>query len=299
MSLVQFSTPVSNANDTTFRAWGLELSTNLQAAGLSKQVDTGQINWATVVKPVATNTSAGYEIYSLNDGYLPIFIKIEYGTNTSATNPQIWITVGQSSNGAGTLTGTTSNRGTICITSGWINDGSSYPTNIYVGTGVFWLAWKMGATGATSKGAGLIAIGRSVDTAGAITTEHVYIYRNLTASVNYHAVQVIDRTRNVAYSESSNGAQAVIPQGVDGTAVTIAGITRWQPILHNLSTPEFRAPFFAVTVLTSEVVRGDTFVFAPVGNVDHTFLSLGTAGNYSCLGGNTGGTTNCLALVCD
>lgn len=96
--------------DAKFRAWGLACSTALAAAGFVQTADTGQINWVTVLKPVATNTKAGYEIWRFNDtlqATAPIFIRVDYGSSGTASGngPGTWLTVGTSTNGAGTITG--------------------------------------------------------------------------------------------------------------------------------------------------------------------------------------------------
>lgn len=125
----------------TFRAWGSAISAALTAVGLVQTADTGQINWTTIASPVGSATSAGYEIWRFNDtlqATKPIFIKIEYGTGSTVSTPQMWVTVGTATDGAGTLssapgTGTSiSSRLTLGSTS---NSVSGSPTgNCYVTT---------------------------------------------------------------------------------------------------------------------------------------------------------------------
>lgn len=108
MALVSFSAAMANASDTQFRAWGKAISDSLQAVGIVKTADSGQINWATVAAPTVVNTQMGYEIYRFNDtlqSTAPVFIKLAYGSGPSSTNPSLWISVGTGSNGSGTLTG--------------------------------------------------------------------------------------------------------------------------------------------------------------------------------------------------
>lgn len=100
-----FSVAQTNTDDASFRAWGKSLSDAMESCGFIKTADTGQIDWATVNSP-GTNTFAGYEIRRLNDtmqATVPIFAKIYYGTGTSSAYPRIYITVGRTSNGAGTI----------------------------------------------------------------------------------------------------------------------------------------------------------------------------------------------------
>jgi hypothetical protein len=106
MSTSVQSLTFSQTTDAQFRAWGSGIAAGLIAAGLIQTADTGQINWTTVLTPSGTNQSRGYEIYRFSDALQatrPVFIKIEYGSFSSALFPSIWITVGTSTDGAGTI----------------------------------------------------------------------------------------------------------------------------------------------------------------------------------------------------
>lgn len=106
MATDQRNLPSYFNTDTDFRNYCAGIHAQLAACGLVNTTDTGQINNATVTKPGGALTSQGYEIWKFNDtlqAAVPIFIKIEYGSSNAATNPAIWITVGTSTNGSGTL----------------------------------------------------------------------------------------------------------------------------------------------------------------------------------------------------
>ena len=106
MANTTFLAAPSNSTDALFRDWGSKISTALSAIGLVRTADTGQIDWATVLTPSATNQSRGYEIYRFNDalqGTYPIFVKVEYGSATNILWPCTWWTVGSATDGAGTL----------------------------------------------------------------------------------------------------------------------------------------------------------------------------------------------------
>lgn len=108
MALATFSLAMTNATDAQFRAWGKAISDSLQAVGIVKTADSGQINWATVAAPTAANTQMGYEIYRFNDtlqSTAPVFIKLAFGSGSNSTHPALWISVGTGSNGSGTITG--------------------------------------------------------------------------------------------------------------------------------------------------------------------------------------------------
>lgn len=95
------------AGTTQFRIWGKAISDALTALGMIKTADTGQIDWATVIKPLP-NTIAGYEVWRFNDSLqstVPIFFNLSYGTANSGNHPRLVITIGSNSDGAGVITG--------------------------------------------------------------------------------------------------------------------------------------------------------------------------------------------------
>lgn len=101
---------ISNiTSDAIFRTTGSALSVAIQAVGLTQTADTGQINWTSVTTPGVINTVAGYEIYRFSDSLqstAPVYFRIDYGTSTaSASYLGLRVTVGTSTNGAGTITG--------------------------------------------------------------------------------------------------------------------------------------------------------------------------------------------------
>jgi hypothetical protein len=128
MSIANPSTAPDMTSDSTFRTWGASIGNTMVALGLARASDTGQINWASVVRPGTTSTSAGFEMFVLTDtlqATYPVFIKMEYGTAGSTTLPMIWVTVGTGSNGAGTLTGVVGTRVFICPTTTSVTSYSS------------------------------------------------------------------------------------------------------------------------------------------------------------------------------
>lgn len=108
-----------NTTDALFRAWGLALSQAIQATGWVKTADTGQIDFATVTKPTLGNQQRGFEIYRPADSLqasAPWFVRIEYGSDPGAAQRcGLFITFATGTDGAGTLTGTVSNRVTVSL----------------------------------------------------------------------------------------------------------------------------------------------------------------------------------------
>jgi hypothetical protein len=103
--------PAYFATDADFRTWVAGIRAALEAVGMVRTADTGQIDTATVVKPAATLANQGYDIFRLDDALqasCPVFLKIEYGSGGAADRPGLFLSHGQGSNGAGALTGTRS-----------------------------------------------------------------------------------------------------------------------------------------------------------------------------------------------
>lgn len=95
----------TNATDAEFRAWGLAISNALTSFGLTKTADTGQVDFATTLRPTNPIDFSRYEIRQFTDllqTSLPIFIKITYGSG-NATSNLFHIQVGTSTNGTGVL----------------------------------------------------------------------------------------------------------------------------------------------------------------------------------------------------
>jgi len=105
--------PMGFTTDAEFRTWGSTIRTELTNMGLVRTLDTGQIDWTTVLKPTLANTVAGYEIWRFADSLQtanPIYIKLEYGTSGGSTRAAIWVQVGVATDGAGNLIGAKSTR---------------------------------------------------------------------------------------------------------------------------------------------------------------------------------------------
>lgn len=103
---------VQNITDTTtFRAWGAATNAIFAACGMVQTADTGQINWTTVAWVNTGNTNYGYEVWRLNDSLQstkPWFLRVDYSSAAAQpTVPTFNLSAGTATNGAGTLSGTT------------------------------------------------------------------------------------------------------------------------------------------------------------------------------------------------
>ncbi|MCI4437879.1 MAG: hypothetical protein JHC33_13815 [Ignisphaera sp.] len=135
--MTAYSTAISieSSSDTTFRAWAGVISNAFGTAWIQTS-DIGQINLSTVTRP-STTTMAGYQIWRMNDslqGSAPCFVKVEYGTGSSALQPAIGITIGTGSDGAGNITGNTVTTGRILMQAYGAVGSTVYTAKVSVST---------------------------------------------------------------------------------------------------------------------------------------------------------------------
>lgn len=157
--------------DQGFRDFCSGISTGLQAAGLTQTSDTGQINLSTVLKPSASNTTSGYQIYRFSDALqstTPVFIRVEYASAASAGSCSLNIQVGTGTNGAGTLTGQTS---TNAVTK---NLGNTVASNFYFSGDGSRIAMA-GGISASSNNNILFCVERLRNSSGANTADGIYV----------------------------------------------------------------------------------------------------------------------------
>lgn len=192
--------PISDT-DANFRLWGSWISASFSAFGWVQASDTGQINWATVVKPAAGNTAQGFEIWKAGDALQatkPIYIKIEYGSGALAAQPSIWITVGSSTDGAGTITGSATTRQQM---TGNVSSATAYPCYASGTTSRFTLAmWSTTAVACYT----VLTIERSRDAAGTETGTGVQVVL-LLAATSVAKQQWLEIGVSAATQESSLG----------------------------------------------------------------------------------------------
>ena len=166
------------SGDASFRVWGSSWSASMQAAGLTKTSDTGQIDWATVLRPAAWNM-AGYEIFRLTTdsqhSTFPLYIKIEYGAASFAYHPSWTFQTGSTTSGAGVLGGQLSTKRTFNPSA--TATTTAYPTYSSGGDGYFCTVahWRPG-TATTDGRNSIIVIERLRDNSGSTTANGVYSF---------------------------------------------------------------------------------------------------------------------------
>lgn len=291
--------------DAGFRAWVAEIINALTSTlTLTQTTDTGQINTTTVTRPAA-NTAAGYSIFRFNDtlqATSPVFIKLEYGCNSSTTGVQMWISVGTGSNGSGTLTGTAQiSRMAVCYSSGAPSSNTTSYTSrfVYNATyGFLGMAWKLAGNGSATACIGGFQVFRSNDTTGAATGDAVHCMANYynnsgtTSAMGY--LQTISYLTTQVYPPViSNGNQWGTAAGTGGmpysiTSTSFSANAQVFPVVY--MTPQLAFSAYVCYGLLSEQPLGSTFTAAVVGTTSLTFLSVGQPWGSTYLGQNSTST---------
>lgn len=103
------SNQVAQTNSTTtMRAHVAFVEALLTAAGWVQTADTGQTASGAFPAATGTNTSAGYQVWRMNDALqatAPVFVRFDFGSGAAANTLGVWCYIGTGSNGSGTITG--------------------------------------------------------------------------------------------------------------------------------------------------------------------------------------------------
>ena len=238
MAIASFLSKASSADNTVFRDWGSKLSAAIQAVGLVKTSDSGQINWETV-NPVV-GQMAGYEIFRFNDALQathPIFIKLEYGNDSIYA--AFRTTVGKATDGAGNLSDI------LHQAASYPNAGLNATTNFtsYVSSGDgSMLVFSLWSQFSASYSYGLrFVIERSRDANGNATGDGTFCYRHIaqeaggsrSAATDYVTRQTNIVNRGSIYTGYEIGASTSLNNGIDTPMFKAEVVTpsrlRWNP----------------------------------------------------------------------
>ena len=278
MATASWNSPVSSASDAAFQAWASELYQYLTATGCAQASDTGQLAYPVVVsRPGTNNTAAGYWIFYLNDslhGSAPIYIKIEPGRGGSVTTPNMWITIGTSTDGAGTITGTLSSRYSF---SGSSNASATNRQSYACGVAGFQgLDWKQGAAGA---GAGSWYLSRTVDSSGGATGAGCLLLVGGGGTSTGAAVSMEFSSGTVQESIGTLGVVSIVPGAITSLALPGGDVQAF--LVFGAANRVF--PVVGVcTCLSSDIAANNTFSVALVGITNRTYKT-GAYNAYSSL----------------
>lgn len=278
MTTLQTNTPIDHTGDVPFRTWATEVSNSFAAVGLVQTADTGQINLTTETRP-GSNLTAGYQIWRFNDtlqATKPIFIRIQYGTGSSATAPRMQVIVGTGSDGAGNLTNPTAVFN-ITASATPTSTVTNYLSDFSCSEGFFGMAWKIGSTSSIGS---FFAICRSVDSDGNPDATGFSVYAfggtggTATEQLRFRRANNTWNTIASAVGGSNIGSSTCLIPGniADGTFVGADA----QVYLHFGQFPRMLPIVGLLGVKASEFGADSTFTAAAVGSTTRTYLVLGS-----------------------
>jgi hypothetical protein len=197
-----------NSTLTNFKAWAQAISTFIGGtAGWSQSGDTGQVNWSTIGSVPGSNTYV-YEIWQPNDGLTNFYLRIEYGNAGATNSPNLRISIGTATNGAGVLTGYVMGPYAANINNPTAPSSSiTYPCYLSGAPGRLSILMWRGITFGMTFG-----IERSVNSSGAYTSTHVTMaiagICNNNGSANVWNQQTLMFASGVAPAQSTGNQNA-------------------------------------------------------------------------------------------
>lgn len=267
MAATSFTVTFYSADDAGFRAWGKAISDALTAVGLVQTADTGQIDWATIVRGSA-NVDWGYEIRRFDDplqATAPIYLKIGYGAQSSVTSPQISVQVGKGTDGAGTITEQFFGRFVVPIVA-----FPTSPQNAYVagGDGSF-ITLAASPSIWTSQG-GAFSVERSRDAAGAPTGDAVTLTWATGDSTSNAGLRVNSfANRNTS---ASGIYSAIPPMIVPGSGLPLANGAATAPAFPVLATDTYGRYWLLDAIKAVQPADVVTEAVMPLGGKDHVII---------------------------
>lgn len=212
-----------NTTDATYRAWVNVIHNQLSALGWVQTSDTGQINLSTATRSQTAGTN--YEIWRTNDGGTTLYMKIEYVSTLNSGKQGIAITVGQSTDGAGNITGSMK---TVRMGTEYVNPSAqeTSPTTCYISGDASRIACALNVDAVNTYNTICFGVERVKDANGAdITTGGFMVAMwNGGASV---------RTAATGVSGQKTGFSQYVANGTGPGTIEVGGVTA---LIGNAST---------------------------------------------------------------
>lgn len=312
MATASTNTTIAHNSTATFDTWINEIYTGLvTSCGLVQTADTGQMAVpSTAVYTATANTAVGYYVFQFNDtlqATSPVFFKLEFGTANSPNSPGMWITIGTSTNGAGTITGNVGTRVMVTSNTAPVSTITNYAARFVYNTtyGVCGLSWKIQGGGAgTNASLGGFYIHRSVSTAGAATATSVHMLTNSSSFVggstgNQTYYQIVDYSTGTVFGPAA-GALATswqtnwmwVPflslQTIQGTVGQIFPCVQYAP---TASTPPFGITNLIAGCLLTEIPIGGTITATVLGSTSLTYMNVSSFTGCTYIGNNNAGAS--------
>lgn len=299
MATTSTNTTITHNSSATLQAWATEIFTALVTTlGLTQTADTGQTATSALVYNATLNSVAGFIILEFNDtlnATSPLFIKLEFGTGSAATAPQMLITIGNGTNGAGTLTGLVSTRVAAFNGSAPASNVVNYTSRFCYNTtqGFLGMVFKIGggAGSVATNSVGGFFLWRTVDNTGAPTATAVNLLTNSNSTVGSTANGGCFQSLNYSLSTTtiSNNASCTWVFVPLNFLSTVQG-TNGQIFPGFQYGPGASAPGLGITnafgaCVEAEIALHATVTVTVLGSLSLTYIMVGNAlGNNSLSG---------------
>jgi hypothetical protein len=245
------------------------------------------------VAGLAGGTGANWTAASLSSGS-PVIFRLDFGGGSAVTDPEMWITLGQGTNGAGTIAGSAGSARMTIVPCGSgqapLSTSTAYPSyycyNSTLGTCL--VAMKFGSMVATAFGMGFY-IHRSNNSAGAPTGTSVTLYSSAAGATSYGPAayncgvqQTLNYANNLVYPTISAAASTQWPaiphndnlaSGIYGLSSTLEASTVFIFPVYYLN-PAIGFSAFMGLALTTDIANGTTVTTVLVGSQSVTLISL-------------------------
>lgn len=260
-----------------FRSWFQKIYDDIVGSGALVQTsDTGQVDISTMVAGAA-DADVGWHMFRFNDslqGTDPIFVKLWYGRgNVSGgrTSPRLRVETGQGTDGAGTLTGIT----TQSIFAGYRDLGSTSTSwNSYIAHGTGYVCVATMVPGITTQiSTHFFVISRTRDLAGSFDGRGVVVLGCQSGTSLPH-LAFARRADNTSFTYANPAQQICLVPGLPASTALLNGDLQLYP--HFYADPDIRQSWPTFTVRASEFPSAPTsFLATPIYGEQRTFLSLG------------------------
>lgn len=276
------------SSSAAFRKWVQGVHDSFLACGWVQTSDAGQLDISTATVSGTINTESGYLIYRLDDeaqATAPVFVKFEPGRGGHASNntPSAWFTVGQATDGSGTLssillprTQAVSGTGTIGTTSEYTSYasgcGSSFCLAMWPMSGAnpiffFILERSRDTDGAPTDEAFLVALGAATATQGVSSGASSSVVRVIGNGGSSSSKCAEDNFLNVRFPATVNDSAldlggSLSKDGVTAPVLPIPcmapGVTPW---VSNIVVAVHPADAGTTSVIQAATINGQTRIY--------------------------------------
>lgn len=258
-----------------------------------------------------SGSGASWTATALSSG-APVVVRFDVGGGSATTDPQMWVTVGAGTNGAGVVTGTagTSKMTQVACFGGGapVSTVTSYTSRYVYNSmyGYLGMSFKQGAAGAGISGAafgGLVLFrtndngGNAIANAICLITSSNTTTGNATSTCGVMQCMTWSNGAGSTVYPTLSSTNSILWATLPGTASFIFGLTT---TLENSTAfitpiytidPSIRFSAYNGVGLLNDFPLGNTASYAMIGSTALTFISVGcpfgsTNGEFA---GNTGG----------